>query len=75
MKNIALLLVLCLALNGCSFYRGHPTRVKVSIAIAGAAAGAGIALASRRGTCPKVYDGHPYNGTPPCPSEADGRLR
>lgn len=62
MKRFTAILLL-LPLSGCASMRRHPALYGIAI---GAAAGATIALATRH-TCPNTYEGHAYEGTPPCP--------
>jgi hypothetical protein len=60
---IALALLMAAPGLGCATMRRHPALTGV---IAGAAIGTTVALATRH-TCPSMYDGKPYQGTPPCP--------
>lgn len=48
------------------FWQKHPTRTKVLTALGIGSIGLVIGLTQRH-SCPKVYDGKPYDGTPPCP--------
>lgn len=59
-------LVLAVGLTGCAAIHRHPTATKIALISLGAAGGAAIAIATTH-NCPKVYDGKPYDGTPPCP--------
>lgn len=45
--------------------RKHPV---VTGAVVGVAAGVTVAIITHH-TCPKFYDGKPYDGTPPCPKD------
>lgn len=62
MKNI-ICIFLSLALTSCAVMRKHPV---VTGAVVGVAAGVTVAIVTHH-TCPKIYDGKPYYGTPPCP--------
>lgn len=61
MRN--LWIVVLLFSTGCASMRRHPIVYGV---VAGVAVGATVALATRH-NCGHVYDGKPYDGTPPCP--------
>jgi len=62
-----LLIVLALSLTlgnfGCATMRRHPV---VTGAVIGLVAGGTFAIVTTH-NCKKVYDGKPYDGTPPCP--------
>lgn len=62
-KRLCLGFVL-LSLIGCAAIRRHPAMTGM---IAGSAVGITVGLVTRPGHCASVYDGKPYNGTPPCP--------
>ena len=65
-KYIAVILLGPMGLSGCATIHRHP----ILFVVAGVATGVGVGLATRgHGHCPTVYDGHPYNGTPPCPQD------
>jgi hypothetical protein len=66
MKKIAVLFVV--GLTSCGAIHRHPTVTKIAIVSMGAVAGGVIAhRQNANGSCPNVYDGKPYSGTPPCP--------
>lgn len=53
-------------------HRAHHTRtwlITLGILAAGAVVGGEIAL-HQHDTCPKMINGYPYDGTPPCPNPA-----
>jgi len=70
---IPLLLSLCLAqqkpLVPMPWHQRHMKRAKIIGIAGGAMTGLVIGLLTRTGTCPKVINGYPYNGTPPCPGK------
>jgi len=61
------LVFLTLANFGCAAGRWSKRHPVAAGLIIGAGVGVGVGLATRRGHCPSVINGYPYNGTPPCP--------
>jgi hypothetical protein len=67
MKKVIALILIAVTLTGCATIRRHPVATGI---IVGAGVGIGVGLATRgHGHCPNIYDGRPYSGTPPCPSD------
>lgn len=58
---------LCIAFTlanfGCASMRRHPAVYGI---VAGVAIGGTVAILTHH-SCPKVVNGYPYDGTPPCP--------
>lgn len=65
MKKI-LILLLSVTL-GCATMHRHPNLVKAGALTGGALVGLSIGLVQKPHPCASMYDGKPYNGTPPCP--------
>lgn len=64
MKN-TICICLALLLTSCAVMKRHPV---ITAAVVGVAAGVSVAvIQNRNNSCPGMYDGKPYQGTPPCP--------
>ncbi len=62
MRKISLVLTLAL-LTGCAAMRRHPVITAAVVAIPAAL----VVVHYTTHNCAGMYDGKPYNGTPPCP--------